>query len=376
MARARRRSPGEGNVGAYQTRTQGTLWYYKATLTQSDGTKKVTRVRGFETKTAALGALAEALNASRTGTYISPSKMSTGQWLDEWLRSHRAEPQSKATYRMLIDVYLKPHIGSIPLADLKSGRIRELYQELEESGARHRRDPSLSASTVRLAHSVLHQALQAAVDDEKLAKNPADPRRSKPPKLKTGAAAIPKCWSAQQLRVFLDWARENDPDRYVLWRLYAMTGARRFEVLELTWADIKSGFVSFRTTKRGKPRSAPLDRETAALLKSRKADRGSINLNLARDDALVFGQISGRPIRPPAVTSWFGRMVAKCRADLGDDTLPAISVHGLRHSFCSINLAVGVSPARIAAITGHTVRQLRARTLTTSPTAPATSARD
>jgi hypothetical protein len=55
------------------------------------------------------------------------------------------------------------------------------------------------------------------------------------------------------------------------------------------------------TTKSGKPRVIDLDTGTAAVLKAHRKARGSQALQLARDDALVFGDLEGQHRNPEHV---------------------------------------------------------------------------
>ena len=61
-------------------------------------------------------------------------------------------------------------------------------------------------------------------------------------------------------------------------------------------------------------------------------------LQLARDDALVFGDIEGAHRNPEHVSRQFARDVARCRQALGADALPAIRLHDLRHTHATILL--------------------------------------
>src|SRR5437773_1262318 len=95
-----RRSRGDGSVGSYQTKA-GVRWYWKATIMQVDGSKRVVWKRGFLVKTTprgkttpvgALDAMREALTDSRRGTYAEPSKRTVGSWMGEWLGTLRLSP--------------------------------------------------------------------------------------------------------------------------------------------------------------------------------------------------------------------------------------------------------------------------------------------
>jgi integrase len=162
-------------------------------------------------------------------------------------------------------------------------------------------------------------------------------------------------WTAEQLAAFLGWAREH-ADNFALWHTLVMTGVRRSEALALRWRDIDldAGAGSIRrsagvirnagegaaviegTTKSGKPRVIDLDSAAAAVLRSRKRERGALALQLARDDALVFGDIEGQHRNPEHVSRQFARDVARCRAALGEQLVPIIRLHDLRHTHTTL----------------------------------------
>jgi len=131
---------------------------------------------------------------------------------------------------------------------------------------------------------------------------------------------------------------------------------RRGEALSLRWRNIGDGTVSVRRsagmvrvagmgaemveddTKAGKPRAIDLDAGTVAVLRAHRKERGSMALQLARDDALVFGNIEGRHRNGELVSRQFARDAARCRKAIGEDTLPPIRLHDLRHTYATLML--------------------------------------
>jgi integrase len=96
-------------------------------------------------------------------------------------------------------------------------------------------------------------------------------------------------------------------------------------------------------TKSGKPRLVDLDGLTAVVLRARRRERGALALQLARDDALVFGGIEGQHRNPEHVSRQFARDVERARAALGDDAVPWIRLHDLRHTHATILQGRGVA---------------------------------
>jgi integrase len=372
----RRRSPGEGGAYSYRTR-DGVRWYWKAVIKRAaaeDG--KPTVRRGYLTKADALDAMAEARRESKRGGFVDPSRQQLGAYLDEWLAGLRLEPSTVASYRISARCHLTPYLGTVPLASLTTARIDSLYRQLEREGRRDTKGElageGLSASTVRYVHTILSAALSAAVDAGQLRTNPA--QRAHPPTGKQVMAQREEMhpWTAGQLATFLDWAREHS-SYHVLWHVLAFTGMRRGEALGLRWRDIDldAGTVAVRRgarmlrwkgesaevhegpTKGHKARVVDIDPSTVALLRAWRRERGGMALQLARDDALVFGSEEGALRNPEYVSQTFKDAVARCRRAAGEDAVPAIRLHDLRHTHATILLSKGVPVKVVSERLGH-----------------------
>ena len=109
--------------------------------------------------------------------------------------------------------------------------LNALYAELLARG--NGRGP-LSPKTVSYIHTIAHKALSDAVDAGVAARNVAE--RAKPPRPNRGAKREIQCWRPAELAQFLEHVRGTRLEAG--WRLAAMTGMRRGEILGLRWSDI------------------------------------------------------------------------------------------------------------------------------------------
>jgi integrase len=381
---ARRRSRGDGSVGSYQTNA-GQRWYWKATLVQPDGSKRVVWKRGFLVKTTpksgspvgALDAMREALVAAKEGTYTEPSKRTVGSWLDEWAGTLRLAPSTVASYRKNIRLHVKPYIGDMPLAALTSSRLTGMYRQLETGGRRDGKGElaggGLSARTVRYIHTIIGKALSAAVDAEPplLVRNPA--AKASPPTAKQARPPEMHPWTAQQLAAFLAWSAGNSP-LHAAWWLLAMTGMRRGELLALRWRDIdldaatiavrrsagvvrnkgEGSVIREAATKTDKSqRVIDIDLQTVQVLQAWRWERELLASALARDSALVFSGLEGAHLHPERFWRTFRNTLARCRAELGEDALPVITIHDLRHTHASLLLSAGEPVKTVSERLGH-----------------------
>jgi len=70
-----------------------------------------------------------------------------------------------------------------------------------------------------------------------------------------------------------------------------------------------------------------IDPGTVALPRTWKKERGTLALVLARDDALVFGDMEGHHLHPERFSRTFREHLVRCRKALGDAGPPMIRLH-------------------------------------------------
>jgi integrase len=371
MTRPRRRQAGEGGISEYETKA-GPRFLIKYTVILEDGSTKVVLRRGFPTRKAAAQALGDINAELRQGRHVLPSKKTVGQWGDEWLDSLRLAPSTMASYRKLWRLYIKPHLGSVPLDKLTGTAITTMYRKLE-TGGRHdgKAGEGLSARSIRYAHTTVKASLREAVAQGLLATNPAD--KAKPPAAREAKPPGIHPWSAQQLATWRAWVEEQQCPDAVAWRVLAFTGVRRGEVLALRWRDLDGdgGRLSVRRsvgviktkgeaeqlieggTKSGRERVVDLDSQTVDALRRYRVARAGLSLQLTRDDALIFGDEEGQHLHPDRFSWRFTNQLARCRRQLGEAAPPTIRLHDLRHTHASLLLAAGVPVKVVSERLGH-----------------------
>jgi len=377
VKKPRRRQAGEGGISPYETKA-GTRYLIKYTMVLEDGTKKVVLRRRdrdgqpFLTRQAAAAELGDVNAEVRRGTHVLPSKKTVGQWGDEWLDSLRLAPSTMASYRKLWRLYISPNLGGVSLEKLTGTMVTAMYRKLE-TGGRHdgKAGQGLKPRTIRYIHTTLRASLQEAVRQGLLAKNPADTAR--PPAAREARAPEIRPWNARQLATWQAWVDGQQLSDAVAFRVLAFTGCRRGEALALQWRDVdfEEGRLAVRRsvgvvknkgkpeefvegpTKSGKERVVDLDPQPVAALRSWRVARAGIDLRLAREDAVVFGDEEGRHLHPDKFSWRFANRLARCRRELGDAAPPAIRLHDLRHTHASLLLAAGTPIKVVSERLGH-----------------------
>lgn len=324
---------------------------------------------GYETRAVAVQARADAISDMGKGTHVVRDKITLTEYLEEeWLPAlaiGKLRPSTLASYKS----HVKHHfagskLGELPLQQLSRQKIAAHYELLRKEGRadgskdEEGKTTALSVSTVRRVHASLHRALRDAVRDGLLPLNPAASIE-----LKSGGKER-AFWSSAQLRDFLESVRE---DRLAaLWLLYATTGARRGELLALTWKDVDTDAAKVKIhhtllevdgevvvgepkTKRGR-RTLSLDPATVGVLKRHHTAQKTERLAAGpkwQESGYVFTDALGRRLHPGFVSRTFTGLVKATK-------LPLITLHGLRHTFATIALVERRLPiSMVSARLGH-----------------------
>lgn len=310
----------------------------------------------------------EAMVAGRKGEYVEPGRQLFGPYGHEVIEGMRIRPQTRASYLKNWRNHVEPYpIASLPLADITGSRLTTHYRLLEKSGRKDHLDGGpLSARTVRYIHTMMHSVLRQAVKDSLLARNPAD--AATPPSAAEAQPPEMHPWSAVQLGAFLRWSADNSA-LHTAWLTLAMTGMRRGKLLALRWRDVRldAGTISIQRTAgvvriQGEParidegpaktkksrRVIDIDPGTVAVMRAHKRNRGSLALALARDDALVFGDINGEHRHPERFSRLWNQTVRRAAVEV-----PPIRLHDLRHTHATLLLSAGEPVKTVSERLGH-----------------------
>ena len=312
---------------------------------------------GFATKRDAVAAMSALQAELGDGTYVEPSKLTVGEYLQGWLKlaKLRLRPGSYDACAIHVTRYIVPRIGGLRLQALSARGVKQFYAELATSG-RIRGGGGLSEKSIHNVHTTLSRALRDAVSDRLLARNPAAGAHQQP------ESPEQDTWKADELAEFLAFV---EGDRlFAMWRLLALTGMRRGEICGLRRRDLDldharlfvvqqrakgGGTVHTGKTKGRRGRPVALDALTVealrAHLKAQAVERERLGPGYT-DEGLVFCHEDGKPLHPDSVTKRFARLVR-------DSGLPTITAHGLRHTHATLLLQAGIHPKVVQERLGH-----------------------
>lgn len=261
--RSRRR--GKGALYRYKTKA-GERWrwqlYVPVDPENPEGEFRRVGGGGFKSMDDADDALRDAVKRLRSQeTFATAGAPTVAAFAARWLQGLRLEASTIQGYEKIVRNHIAPQLGDVKIDRLTATRIARHYRELEEHGRRDGANAGkpLSANSVNKVHVVLGSILDAAVDDNLIAQNPARKRRTvKAPTGKQIRSQRPEIvtWSAEELHSFLAWDRDVfDDDLFTLWRVIAYTGMRRSEALALRWSDVdvKHSRISIRRRPTSRP---------------------------------------------------------------------------------------------------------------------------
>jgi integrase len=319
------------------------------------------------TKAEAERELRRILRELDTGLYADPERLLVRDYLARWLSDHAKPNCSVRTYERyqeLIQSYIDPRVGHLPLAKLRPLHIQAMEADLLEGGRTRRQEggpAGLSARTVLHVHRVLSTALRQAVRWQLLARNPAEAVRPPRP-----TRAPVQALDEEQTARLLAAAKGSPLHAPVLAPVLVavMTGLRRGELLALRWSDVDleaatlsvaqtlrvthSGLV-FAPPKTGKSRRLlalpPLVVETLREHRTRQLEERLRLGPVWEEHGLVFPGPDGRPWHPDTFTSAFRALCPRAGVK--------VRFHDLRHSHATQLLKAGVHPKIVSERLGH-----------------------
>jgi integrase len=348
------RSHGEGSIHARKRDGKTTGYSGSLRYVDASGSSKRAWVYG-KTRKEVAAKLKEAAARIDGGGPPKDSTRTVADWLAHWRQTTLAASDRKPSTRELYANLSQKHLESAPFGLISLDRLRpsdveSLVLVLRERG--------LADSTIRSIYTSLRSALDGAVRDGLLARNPA--AAVKRPGIQRKEAKHLEPADVARLLAELE-----DHRYYPAVKLIAYTGLRRGECLALRWADVDLDGGTLRVSATlnrvsrsltsSEPKTAksrrvlPLPADLVALLRKNKTAQKREKLaavNQWQDTGLVFTTPLGNPVDPRN----FLRVVQNAAAKIG---LEDVDIHTLRHSVATAWMAAGEPIKVVADLLGH-----------------------
>lgn len=339
---AKRRADGEGNV----RQKRPNLWEGRIVAGHKKDGSPIYKYVSGRTQKEAYEKLRELIAEYRNVELTEASQITVEEWLKKWMDEYMMfsiREQTWKSYESVIRLHIIPNLGNKKVASLTTTILQKFYNKLLSEGK--------SGSLVRDAHLILHQAMDVAVKENIIAKNPTS--GAKTPKVEYKPKNI---LNETQLEMFMEAIKEDEL-WYDFFYTEITTGLRRGELCGLKWCDFnettgqlnvartvtthKGGGLKTGETKTQKgTRTIYLPPSTAKLLSERKNKVSS---------EWIFPNFydNSKPINPSTA-------YLKLKAILKNAGLPSIRFHDLRHTFATHALSNGVDARTLSGILGHT----------------------
>lgn len=350
---AKRRPQGDGTI---RKRSDG-RWEARIIVGHKNDGSPMYKSAFAKTQKSALKELHHLIELYRDVDLTEDCRMTLGEWLDKWLDEYMIFTIRESTldsYRAMVKNQVKPFIGGKQIASLTTADMQKFYNKIKKEG-RVREHPihgkTLADSMVRGVHMMLHEALDVAVRERLLVKNP------------TNGTTVPKCnypekqiLGDDQLETFLKAIKGHE---YWCDFFYVevMTGLRRGEICGLKWQDI-----NFEENKLQVKRSVSVKKGGGVSIGETKTETGVRSILMPPSVAEVL-----QNRKQTAITEWVfpnfmhpeqpispATAYRKLKIILKHAGLPLIRFHDLRHTFATHATHGGVDPKTLAGILGHT----------------------
>lgn len=231
---AKRRANGEGSI---RKRKDG-RWKRRYTAGYDKPGKQIIKNVLGRPQAEVKSKLAQAMEAAKVLDGARTDDYTVLAWLWTWYELYskpNVRPSTAEFYRRSIELHVGPRIGDIKLKQLTGRDLQKLYRDLSEGGILQKEQkakrPGLSSATVRGIHMMLHNALDRAVKERLILRNPTEDCII----LKLEKQEM-KILKPEDMKAYLTAAGEY----HVLPMFYLelTSGIRKGELVALLWPDL------------------------------------------------------------------------------------------------------------------------------------------
>lgn len=307
----------------------------KKTYHPETGKRIIKNVLG-KTQAECKAKLKKAIEESQSLDVGRADEYTVATWLRSWYEIY-AKPNIRIStanrYQLMVEQYTIPRIGSIKLTKLTSRDLQKLYKDLMENGRIDRKsghgNPGLSSTTVRSLHLMLHSALERAVKERLILRNPTEDCIA-PKVQKIEMQILPP----EHIKDYLEAADRRG--LLPMFYLELVTGLRKGEITALLWSDLdaknKTISVSKQYVKNPNGELTLSRPKTETSVRKVSIPQDAVDLLIAEhgkhpENPYMFpSPVTGEMYYPDSVVNLHKKI-------LKDAGLPHIRFHDLRHPY-------------------------------------------
>lgn len=352
-------------IKQYQKKNGEKAWYFKTYLgiDPITGKKRYTTKRGFRTQKEAKIALARLeMDIEKNGLSLLDKKIETfSEIYHLWYEQYKNTVKQSTLFvqKNAITKHILPRFGSLPLDKIT---VSYCQKQVNDWFSYYQKYSNLIGLTSR----IIDYGIQLGQITTNPMKQVIRPRKSRQIDQMEYQAPF---YNKEQLEEFLTLLEEQENLQiFTMFRVLAFTGLRKGELQGLRWKDIDfikniltvnqtlakdlAGKEIFQTPKtKHSKRTISLDKKTLAILKTWKKEQQrrylKLGINTLKNEQLLFTNIDNEPLYLDYLNNFL-------KTFLRNNNLQKITIHGFRHTHCSLLFEAGVSIKEVQERLGHT----------------------
>ena len=316
------------------------------------------------------------------GVKVDKNNLTVIDLYNSWIQLKRGLKENTfSNYKYMYKMFVEPDFGKNRITDLKRSDVRGFYNFLAE-------EKHVQINTIDSIHTVLHQVLEIAVEDDYLRYNPSDNALKELKKAVNFEVEKRRALTVSEQEIFEAFLRKKGQYHrwYPVFTVMLWTGMRVGEITGLRWCDIdlEEGSINVNHTlvyfdKRAEERCTfainttktkagersipmlPKVKEAFLMEKEYQRECGVKSESVVdgyRDFIFVnrFGNVQHQGTLNKALR----RIIRDCNFEILDKNkqndviiLPKFSNHSLRHTFTTRMCEAGVNIKAMQEILGH-----------------------
>lgn len=345
----------------YTNKDNETLYKFRyyAGLDETTGKQRYIRRQGFTSEKDAKTELLKIEYLVSTNQYFKSVK--SGKFvdvLDEWLSLHKetVKPSTLVRENSYITNHIKPYFKNMYVDKITLRQCQNFTNKAFAAA------PAAYTQIIGIVKSILDYALRL----DMIKSNPML-YVIKPKRQATISDKHNNYYNKQELKKFLDVAKDTSLKKYALFRLLSYSGMRAGECLALAWHDLdyKNNTIAINKTlarikdklviqtpkTKASNRVISLDTETIQVLKMWQLEQRKqllkVGINAMNDkQIIIFNNYENSYTRDSTVNLWIKDIAKKAG-------VYQISTHGLRHTHATLLFASGMDIKQVQARLGH-----------------------
>lgn len=344
----------------YTNKDNETLYKFRfyAGLDETTGKQRYIRRQGFTSEKDAKTELLKIEYLVSTNQYFKSVK--SGKFvdvLDEWLSLHKetVKPSTLVRENSYITNHIKPYFKNMYVDKITLRQCQNFTNKAFAAA------PAAYTQIIGIVKSILDYALRL----DMIKSNPML-YVIKPKRQATISDKHNNYYNKQELKKFLDVAKDTSLKKYALFRLLSYSGMRAGECLALAWHDLdyKNNTIAINKTlarikdklviqtpkTKASNRVISLDTETIQVLKMWQLEQRKqllkVGINAMDSKQLIFSNGKNSFIIVPTVRLAIKQIAKKAG-------IHSITTHGFRHTHATLLFASGLDIKQVQARLGH-----------------------